>query len=115
MKILNANIVLFSVITLASVAFAQEIDLKSVQQANVPAPQAIAQAQRSANNEIEYMIENYSLPKLAQYAVHLNQLQIKEAKASGDTIPPKLTKEILSDRQKIGEYLRSFYKFSYQR
>lgn len=115
MKILTATIVLFSTLMLASAAFAQEVNLKYVQEANVVAPSNVAQAQRSTNNEIEYMIENYSLPELARYAVHLNKLQIKEAKLSGKVPPAKLTKEILSDRQKIGEYLRSFYKFSYER
>ena len=108
-----STLVLFSTLIFASAAFAQEVDLKNVQEANVVSPRNIAQAQRSTNNEIEYMIENYSLPELARYAVHLNKLQIKEAQASGSEVPAKLTKEILSDRQKIGEYLRSFYKFSY--
>ena len=113
MKIISINLVLFSALMLTSAVFAQEVDLKYVQKANVVSPHDIAQAQRSTNNEIEYMIENYSLPELARYAVNLNKQQIKEAQAGGSEVPDKLTKEILSDRQKISEYLRSFYKFSY--
>ena len=96
-----------------SVCQAQAVDIDSVKNLNLPSPRSIVQAQRASNSEIDYMIENYSLPELARFAVQLNQQQIKEAEMRGATPPARLTKAILADKQKIGEYLRSFYKFSY--
>lgn len=114
MKLFKVSTFIFLAVLLSICnASAQEVDLDTVGQANVPSPRAIAQAQRATNNEVDYMVEHYSLPELARYAIQINKLQIKEAQKSGTTPPAKLTKEILSDKQKIGEYLRSFYKYTY--
>lgn len=84
-------------------------------QGNIYAPKisSISQAQFSSNKEIQYMLENSSLPELARYAIRINQAQIEAAKRSGRTPPEKLTREILSDRDKIADYLRSLYKYQH--
>ena len=79
--------------------------------ANEPSLTEIAKIQSGTNQEIEYMLDNYSLPQLAQYAVRVNRAQREAAKRAGTTLPPKLTREILQDREKIGQYLRSQYAF----
>ena len=88
-------------------------DLNSVKDAYVPAPKDVAKMQLDANKRVEYMIENYTLPELAQYAVRMNDAQRNAAKLSGEQIPPRLTREILEDRDKIADYLRSQYKYNY--
>jgi len=89
------------------------IDLNSVTGAYVPSPVNVIEAQHATNKEIQYMMDNYSLPELARYAMNINKRAIKEAKIRNTTPPPRLTREILTDREKIGEYLRSLYKFEY--
>ena len=88
-------------------------DIDSVQNAYVPAPKDVAKIQLESNKRVEYMIENYTLPELAQYAVRMNEAQRNAAKLSGEQIPPRLTREILEDRNKIADYLRSQYKYNY--
>ena len=80
---------------------------------NIAPPDAITALQNTQNNEIEYMIEHYSQPELAQYAVEMYKAEVRNDKLTGKQIPPKPTREMLADKQKIGEYLRSFYKYSY--
>lgn len=92
---------------------AEEFDMNSVGNANVASPAAIAAIQSVQNDEIDYMIENYSQPELAKYAVEMYKAEVRAAKLKGAELPPQPTKEMLADKQKIGEYLRSFYKFSY--
>lgn len=92
----------------------QEVDLDTIGNYNVPSPNDVAKAQLPLDREVQYMLDNYSLPQLAQYAVQINKSQIAAAKRSGREVPAKLTKEILSDREKIGEYLRSIYRYRYQ-
>ncbi|MBR1824973.1 MAG: hypothetical protein IJ770_00095 [Alphaproteobacteria bacterium] len=94
-------------------ANAQATDMNTVGDAYVASPAAIAAIQNMQNGEIDYMIENYSQPELAQYAVEMYKAEVRVAKQKGTELPPKPTKEMLADKQKIGEYLRSFYKFSY--
>ncbi|MBQ8672117.1 MAG: hypothetical protein IJ525_06320 [Alphaproteobacteria bacterium] len=89
------------------------VDLNSVMDAYVPSPVNVIEAQHGSNKDIQYMLDNYSLPELARYAMNINKRAIKEAKIRNTTPPPKLTREILTDREKIGEYLRSLYKFEY--
>lgn len=88
-------------------------DLDNVMDAYVPSPKKVAKAQFSENKRIQYMVDNYTLPQLARYAVQLNQAEINRAKVSGQKPPAKLTRTILEDREKIADYLRSHYKFTY--
>lgn len=89
------------------------VDTRTVGDLYVPAPEDIANIQMYSNREINYMVENYSTPQLAKMAIELNKAQIEAAKMNGSTPPARLTKEILSDKEKIADYLRSQYKFSY--
>ena len=89
------------------------VDLRTVEDLNVPAPEDIANIQVYSNREINYMVENYSTAKLAKVAIDLNRAQTAAAKRNGVQPPAHLTNEILSDKAKIAEYLRSHYKFRY--
>lgn len=89
------------------------VDLRTVGDLNVPAPEDIANIQVYSNREIEYMVKHYSTARLAKVAIDMNRTQTAAAKRNGTKPPARLTKEILSDKQKIAEYLRSQYKFSY--
>ncbi|MEE6207313.1 MAG: hypothetical protein VZR95_04590 [Alphaproteobacteria bacterium] len=89
------------------------VELKTVMNAYVPEPQQVAGVQLSANKRIQYMIDNYTTPQLAQQAVQLNQAEINQARISGQKPPAKLTRAILDDREKIADYLREHYKFKY--
>ena len=89
------------------------VDTRSVADLNVPAPEDIAEIQAASNREINYMLDNYSTPQLAREAIRLNKAQIAAAQKSGITPPARLSKEMLSDRNKLADYLRSQYKFSY--
>ena len=89
------------------------VDTRTVSDLYVPAPEDIANIQLYSNKEIEYMVENYSTPQLAKVAIELNKAQTEAAKMNGSTPPARLTKEILTDKEKIADYLRSQYKFSY--
>ncbi|MCQ2734961.1 MAG: hypothetical protein MJ212_03300 [Alphaproteobacteria bacterium] len=88
-------------------------DITNVNEANVPSPKDIAKIQLESNKRVEYMVENYTLPELAQYAIRMNEAQRNSAKLNGTQIPPRLTREILEDRNKIADYLRSQYKYTY--
>ena len=85
----------------------------SVLNAYVAPPSQVAKAQLSANKEIQYMIDNYSLEKMAQMAKQLNNAMRRQAMLTGEPLPPKLTEETLSSKEKIGEYLRSQYEYHY--
>lgn len=89
------------------------VDLRTVGDLYVPAPEDIANIQIYSNREIEYMVKHYSTAKLAKVAIDMNRAQTAAAKRNGTKPPARLTKEILSDKAKIAEYLRSQYKFSY--
>ena len=80
---------------------------------NTASPTDIAKIQNSARREIQFMLDTYSDAELQAYAKRINKQAIKNAKENGKTVPPKLSKEILSDRKKIGEYLRSFYDYEF--
>ena len=83
--------------TNANALLGDGVDTKTVSDLYVPAPEDIANIQMYSNREINYMVEN----------------QTEAAKMNGSTPPARLTKEILSDKEKIADYLRSQYKFSY--
>lgn len=89
------------------------LDLDHVGNSYVASPVNVAKAQRSMNNRLQNMYDTYSLPELAQQAMHINQARIRSAKRNGETPPPVLTREILSDRDKIIEYLKEEYKVTY--
>lgn len=89
------------------------VDMRTVGDLNVPAPEDIAEIQRYSNREINYMVEHYSTPQMAKYVIQVNKAQIAAAKRDGTPVPPRLTKEILSDKNKMADYLRSQYKFRY--
>ena len=78
-----------------------------------PKPKDIAQAQLSAYKEVDYMVENYSLPELARVAIRINKVAIAQAHQNGTIPPTKLTREIIQDREKLADYIRSQYKFTY--
>lgn len=99
--------------TSAQALLGDGVDLRSVGDLNVPAPEDIANIQVYSSREIEYMVKNYSTAKLAKIAIDMNRAQTAEAKRNGTKLPARLTKEILSDKDKIADYLRSQYKFSY--
>lgn len=76
-------------------------------------PQKISAVQYSAEKNIQYMLDNYSLERMAQYAVRLNQAEIKAAEMQGTQIPAKLSPETLQSKDKIAQYLRSLYRYEY--
>ena len=80
---------------------------------NIAPPEQIADLQNTQDLEIEYMLANYSQPELAKYTIEMYKAAARNAKLTGKELPPKPTREMLADKQKIGEYLRSFYKYSY--
>lgn len=59
--------------------------------------------------DIIYMMNNYSVEEMAQYAIHLNKAERQAAASSGKPLPAKLSKEILQNKELIAEYLRSRY------
>lgn len=73
----------------------------------------IIQLQRPMNAHIRYMQENYSTEQMASYAARINSMERQNAIAAGKEPPEKLTPEILKDKEKIADYLRSRYKWSY--
>ena len=89
------------------------LDLDHVGNAYVASPTNVAKAQRSFNNRLQNMYDTYSLPELAQQALHINQARIRAAKRNGEEPPAVLSREILSDRDKIIEYLKEEYKVRY--
>lgn len=90
-----------------------QIDLDHVMNSNVPSPREVGQIEAVSNRRIQYMIDNYTLPQLAQQAIQLNKAEIEQAKMDKKEIPAKLTREILEDREKIADYLRQYYKYRY--
>lgn len=96
--------------TYAAVA---QIDRVSMNEANVAPPKTVVDLQNPQDTEIDYMIEHYSQPELAKYAIEMYKTEVRNAKLKGIEPPEKPTREMLEDKQKIGEYLRNFYKFSY--
>ena len=94
-------------------SLAPQIDRDHVMNSNVPSPREVVNIEASNNRHIQYMIDNYTLPQLAQQAIQLNKAEIEQAKADKKAVPAKLTREILEDRDKIADYLRQHYKFRY--
>lgn len=69
-------------------------------------------AQKDVNQNIVYMMNNYSLEEMAQYAVRLNKSDRQTAAAEGKPLPEKLNREILRSKASIAEYLRSRYNLT---
>lgn len=93
---------------------AEEVmDLDSVGNDYVASPKRTAKAQHSMNQVLQNMYDTYSLPELAHHALRLNEAKIRAARREGYTPPKPLTREILSDRDKIIEYLKSEYAVKY--
>ncbi len=76
-------------------------------------PEKIVDARRSMMAAIRYMEQNYSTEQFAQYAVRLNQSDRRRAINKGQTPPEQLSKEILQDKEKIADYLRSRQEWIY--
>ncbi|MBQ9035477.1 MAG: hypothetical protein IJ099_05925 [Alphaproteobacteria bacterium] len=72
-------------------------------------------AQKDVNQNIVYMMNNYSLEEMAQYAVRLNKSDRQTAAAEDRPLPEKLNREILSSKENIAEYLRSRYNLTSQK
>lgn len=89
------------------------MDLDTVGDSYVAKPRDVAKAQHTMNLRLQKMYDTYSLPELAQQALQINQARIRSARRAGKTPPMPLTREILSDREKIIEYLKSEYKIEY--
>lgn len=66
-------------------------------------------AKKDVNQDIVYMMNNYSLEEMAQYAVRINKADRQAAEAAGKVLPAKLSRETLQDKELIAEYLRSRY------
>jgi len=114
MKKYGLLIILFVLdINIMSDSYAQKVDTDSILNAYVAPPSEVAKAQFDENREIQYMIDNYSVEEMAQLAIQLNQALRREAISAGETPPAKLSAEVLQNKEKLGEYLRSQYKFSY--
>ena len=68
---------------------------------------------RPQEKEINYILGHYTDGELRNYARALNMQEIETARANGEKIPEKLSEETLKSREKIGEYLRSYFKLPY--
>jgi hypothetical protein len=100
-------------LSLTAVAGAADMDNTLLGNENVISPEEVVKAQSAENRLIDYMLKTYSDKKLIAYAKMLNKSDIDKAKILGATPPALLTDEDLSDRNKIGEYLRSRNKYTY--
>lgn len=80
---------------------------------NVISPTDVAKTQTGANRSVQLILDTYSDEELRNYAVRVNNADRKAARLSGQLIPAKLNENTLNNREKIGEYLRSRYKFKY--
>jgi hypothetical protein len=76
-------------------------------------PAKIAEIQRYKNKSIDDMVEKMSDKELKKYIKAMNKAEIESAKQSGRKIPPLLDENTLNDKEKIKEYLRSTYKYTY--
>lgn len=77
---------------------------------NEPSAAEISSAHSVAYRDIDYMENNYSLPEFAQYAIQLHKALSQYASRNNTEMPEPLNADILSDKQKIGDYLRQIYK-----
>ena len=68
---------------------------------------------RPDEKELNFVLEHYTDGELRNYARVLNMQQIEEAKAAGKPVPEKISEEILQDRAKLAEYIRSCYNLPY--
>lgn len=66
-------------------------------------------SKKDINQEIIYMMNNYSLEDMALYAVRINKADRQAAQAAGRPLPAKLSRETLQDKELIAKYLRSRY------
>lgn len=77
------------------------------------APERIAKTQRATAAHIQYMLQNYSLEEMAQYAIRINNNERQIAIDANRTPPARLSQEILQDKEKIAQYLRSRFDWTY--
>ena len=76
-------------------------------------PAKVAKIQQHSTKFIEDMIRNMSDEDLKKYVKAINNAEIRAAKQSGRKVPPLLDEATLNNRDKIREYLRSAYKYTY--
>lgn len=69
-------------------------------------------AKKDVNHDIAYMMINYSAEEMAQYAIRINKAERQAAADAGQSLPPKLSKEILQNKELIAKYLRSRYNIT---
>ena len=60
---------------------------------------------------LDYIENNYSDKELKQLVVSLNKSEISAAKQNNTAAPEPLSSDILNNRQKMLEYLHSYYKY----
>ena len=104
-------VLIFSIMLISNLC--QAADISQTETLYAPKPKDVAQAQLSTYKDVEYMVENYSLPELARVAIRINKVAIAQARKNGTTPPAKLTREMIQDREKLADYIRSQYKFTY--
>lgn len=81
--------------------------------ANFISPTDILEATRPMERDVQYILNTYSDAQLRQYVVALNKSQILTAKQAKTAVPEKISNSVLQDREKMAEYLRSFYQYKY--
>jgi len=80
---------------------------------NIPSPESIVAAQSAQNAQLEYMMEHYTTEQMAQYAIRISRAHIAAARKAGTPPPARLTKEQLSSKEALRDYLRSMYNYTY--
>lgn len=85
----------------------------SVGNINVVSPTDIAKSERSFERELLYMMTHYSDAELRRLAVSLNRHEILIAKKNNQVPPEKLDDSVLSNREKIADYIRSIHQYKY--
>lgn len=81
--------------------------------ANFISPTDILETTRPMEQDVQQILNTYSDAQLRQYVVALNKSQILAAKQAKTAVPAKISNSVLQDREKMAEYLRSFYQYKY--
>lgn len=112
MKILFYCLLVFAITETAEAQVFRKTAPRNISAERTAAQIEVGQSRMMKKN-IDYMLEHYTDGELRNYAKSLNLQAIDAANRHGEQPPAKLSEETLNSRQKIGEYLRSYFGIDY--
>ena len=81
--------------------------------ANLISPEKMSKSLHPILQSLDYIESNYSDKELKHLVVSLNKSEILAARQNNTAAPQPLSSDVLNSREKMLEYLHSYYQYKY--